>query len=448
VVFAEGLESIGDWCFQKCAALEEVQLPSTLKTIGDWAFDDCFALKKADLPEGLQSLGKYCFSGAAIVAVKIPKSLSVITKGSFYKCKRLAELHIPGNITKVEAEAFYGCSGLKTLTLEEGIQDIENNAFYECENVEGKLVVPRSMISVDIPYGSKIKELVIGSALENLSGFAKMFSNILPELEKVTLLEGVRSIPQDTFLDCNRLSCVELPNTLESIGEDAFQSCTALEKITIPGSVTAIHDCAFQYTDNLTEIRIGEGCEKIGADAFANTSEKRRVVYLPSTIQSLGNQAFRTWAATKVRSPKNTAIQQYCSADSTCYWEYIASEAEIRAEEERKLREQKAQQCAAAKQAAETANSLLQRAVSQKEMAEKNLVALRNQLAQQEQLLPTLTGLFAGGKRKKCQEQIDAIKCSIAGIERTIADSHQEIAKQSRALESARQKMQELSASL
>ena len=46
--------------FYNCAALQEIDIPSTTRSIGEWAFADCRALIRRSMPEGVQ-LGEGAF---------------------------------------------------------------------------------------------------------------------------------------------------------------------------------------------------------------------------------------------------------------------------------------------------------------------------------------------------------------------------------------------------
>lgn len=73
----EGLESIGEYAFYGCEALESINFPSTLKSIGEWAFCECKLLTEIVLPEGFEELGKFSFSGCnAVKKISIPSTLN------------------------------------------------------------------------------------------------------------------------------------------------------------------------------------------------------------------------------------------------------------------------------------------------------------------------------------------------------------------------------------
>ena len=52
--------------------------------------------------------------------------------------------------------------------------------------------------------------------------------------------EGVTSIGDHAFEDCDGVGYLIIPNSVTSIGEGAFIGCTGLWSITIPEGVTSI----------------------------------------------------------------------------------------------------------------------------------------------------------------------------------------------------------------
>lgn len=72
-------------------------------------------------------------------------------------------------------------------------------------------------------------------------------------LTSVDFGNSVAVIDESAFASCERLSSVELPNTLEEIRKYAFYN-SGLTSITIPSSVTSIGNYAFANCANLTTI--------------------------------------------------------------------------------------------------------------------------------------------------------------------------------------------------
>ena len=80
-----------------------------------------------------------------------------------------------------------------------------------------------------------------------------MFRNT--KLEKIVIPEGIETIGQGAFAECENLTSVTLPSTIRSIGDWAFQGCTNLTEVIIPESVTSIRfggfDGSFRYCSKL-----------------------------------------------------------------------------------------------------------------------------------------------------------------------------------------------------
>lgn len=62
--------------------------------------------------------------------------------------------------------------------------------------------------------------------------------------------EGVTSLGNSSFANCDKLTSVTLPSTLTYIGEDVFLNCR-ITSITIPSNVTTIEIYAFAGCSNL-----------------------------------------------------------------------------------------------------------------------------------------------------------------------------------------------------
>ena len=110
-------------------------------------------------------------------------------------------------------------------------------------------------------------------------------------IEKIVIDEGVTTIGDYAFIDCNNLTSVHLPNSLtkigvwafayceklkdivlpenlKSIGNFAFCNCTSLINIVIPNDVTTIEASTFEYCTSLENITLGDSVSRIEYDAF------------------------------------------------------------------------------------------------------------------------------------------------------------------------------------
>lgn len=78
----------------------------------------------------------------------------------------------------------------------------------------------------------------------------------------------VVSIAGFAFSGCNRLTSIEIPNTVTSIGSEAFNKCSNLTSIYIPNSVTSIKSYAFHSCKNLKSITIPNSVTDLSYSIF------------------------------------------------------------------------------------------------------------------------------------------------------------------------------------
>ena len=94
------------------------------------------------------------------------------------------------------------------------------------------------------------------------------WDDLLDQIEKVVIKNGVTSIGEDAFF-WSDITSVTIPNSVSSIGDSAFNRCYMLENVTIPDSVKSIGDYAFcSDGGGLKSVTIGIGVTSIGEGAF------------------------------------------------------------------------------------------------------------------------------------------------------------------------------------
>ena len=146
--------------------------------------------------------------------------------------------------------------------------------------------------------------------------------------------EGVTTLGQAAFDECEKLQTVELPSTLTVIGQWAFSGCADLTAIDIPDSVHTIGAAAFGHCDMLTSVTIPAGVTEILGSTFYTCDRLETVTLLgnittigdsafgycyklknftiPSTVTSIGKYAFRScWGLTEVTIPAGVKVVNY-----------------------------------------------------------------------------------------------------------------------------------------
>ncbi len=170
-----------------------------------------------------------------------------------------------------------------------------------------------------------VKKVLINNGVTSIGDFA--FSNC-ESITSITIPDGVTSIGYKAFYHCNSLPSITIPGSVTNIGEASFDYCNSLPSITvdssnsyfssadgvlfnkdrteliccpggksgvytIPNSVKSIDSYAFECCNNLTSITIGNNVTSIGYGAFINCNYITSIK-IPNSVTSIGDFAFYT----------------------------------------------------------------------------------------------------------------------------------------------------------
>lgn len=127
------------------------------------------------------------------------------------------------------------------------------------------------------------------------------------KLADIEVPEGITCIESGTFFNCVSLENVVLPKSLTSIADEldvywggdeddwhvisAFGGCISLRNITIPEGVTYIGGYAFCKCTGLSDVQIPESVTQIGYSVFNGCSSLTSVI-IPNSVESIGVAAF------------------------------------------------------------------------------------------------------------------------------------------------------------
>jgi hypothetical protein len=110
-------------------------------------------------------------------------------------------------------------------------------------------------------------------------------------IETVVIPDGVTSIGQYAFYDCDNLTEITIPDGVKTIGEAAFSDCVGLTKVTIGDGVTTIGVGAFGYCGALKAITIPDGVTTIESHAFYDCRALANAT-LGAGVTTIGDEAF------------------------------------------------------------------------------------------------------------------------------------------------------------
>ncbi len=187
-------------------------------------------------------------------------SVTKINSYAFYKNSKITSLKIGNSVTEIGSNAFEMCTNMSTIEVPDSVTKIGSGAFAYCSSLEkayykGNLSQWCNM-SIEYEQANPLfhaKEFYIDGKL--LSG-------------DITIPEGVTSIGDYAFYNCENLSGVLIHKSLINIGSGAFSNCKNLIKINIPNSVVSIGAYSFKECRSLERIIIPKTVDEVGNYAF------------------------------------------------------------------------------------------------------------------------------------------------------------------------------------
>lgn len=134
---------------------------------------------------------------------------------------------------------------------------------------------------------SGIKTVIFTGNMKEITGASFIFCN---KLEEISLPDGLEKIHFDAFRECENLKKVHFPNSLKEIASNAFYQCRALEIINYPLSLNLVGYNAFRET-SIKSITVPEGVTTYVGLTSCTALER---VSLPSSLREVSAQAFQS----------------------------------------------------------------------------------------------------------------------------------------------------------
>ncbi|MBN2108450.1 MAG: leucine-rich repeat domain-containing protein [Deltaproteobacteria bacterium] len=199
--------------FLGCDGLTNVTIPNSVTGIGDYAFNGCTGLTSVSIPGSVTSIGKQVFQNCTgLISATISDGVTTIASGMFDNCTGLTIVTIPGTVTSIGASAFFGCTGLSSVSIPASVTSIGGHAFAGCSGLTG----------IQVDAGN--------TAYSSQDG-------VLFSKDKTALIQYPSGKNDVEFI---------IPEGVTSIGDGAFYQCNGLISVTIPDSVTSMYGKVFK----------------------------------------------------------------------------------------------------------------------------------------------------------------------------------------------------------
>jgi len=267
---------IGNGAFEDCINLEKVYFNGTATQWSQIEFENAYAnplyyakefyinnqlVNDITIDNGTTQINAYAFSGVkSLKSVSIPASIETIGADAFSGCENLLKADLPEGITSIEGGAFLGCTQFCKVVIPDSVTAIGEGAFSECGLTSvtiGKGV--KEIGPAGFSRNNSLKEINYNATecadLEHSEALFFCFLDEVDESIEITATIGanVKRIPNNLFFNCFSLKNVyfEEGSVCTYIGEDAFDASEKLTTIEIPDSVTYMGEQSFQFATQL-----------------------------------------------------------------------------------------------------------------------------------------------------------------------------------------------------
>ncbi len=258
LVLNQGLKEIGEQAFYSCKRLSGLKVNCPDLKIGVFAFGYCTDLVSVDIDD-VYYIGEDAFRRCNSLKTVEAENVDYLGTGCFRMCPALTTVYISGSYNYVPADLFTGCSLLEDCILDgdfssdrvnmidgNEIKTINNSAFSGCAALPAP-IIPDGIVKIG-PY-----------AFNQCS-----FTNVY-------IPEGVKTVSEMAFYECESVKTISLSKTLEEIGFQAFAYCENIQSVTIPKNVKKLGIMSFYSCYKLSNVTLEEGgCETMGVLCFGN----------------------------------------------------------------------------------------------------------------------------------------------------------------------------------
>ena len=253
------LETIDNYAFYNCAALEQITIPETVTYLGRYAFYGCVGLDRLDIPATMDYIGISAFNGTNSMKI-------------FFESDTL-----PAN---VQVGWDMGIAGYFLAAKEFVVTDDWEYIVTHSGNAAlARYTGSAAKLTIDTVDGYRVEKIGAGCFEGNNT------------LTAVMLSASVREIDNYAFRNSSAIVTIPADAVLERIGDYAFRG-NATESLTLPDTVIYIGSSAFEDS-NLKKLDISKDStlQSIGDRAFCGSSIES--IYLPASTEKVGAEAFK-----------------------------------------------------------------------------------------------------------------------------------------------------------
>lgn len=250
------------------------------------------------------------------------ETYDVFSIGRAFIDSKGTSLEIENGVTTICNSAFENSSLLRKMTLPESMKAIGTNAFKSCNSLSHiwcKVVDPsvlkdyvdglpkNEMMTLYVankdtyknesyPWKALFKERIYQGEMKDTkdsdgnkyiyatdSKEATLFEVVNKNIEKVNFNVSsytMTGIDRQAFLNCSKITYIEVPEKVTAIGPNAFEKCSGLEEIKLPASLTMIGKDAFSGCSKLVRVESKiPTLFTIDDKLFSNANSNEKILY-------------------------------------------------------------------------------------------------------------------------------------------------------------------------
>lgn len=211
-------------------------------SIGEMAFSEN-SINVLDIPSSIEEIGSGAFMSTGLNSVRIEEGVKVIGEYAFSSNSYLSDVELPNSIEKIGSYAFNSCILVSKINIPKSLRELGYGAFAYCKNLSSSIEIPQGVTTI----------------------YDETFLNC-EKIPSVKLHSGINRIEEKAFMYCLELSEIEIFNG--TIGKMAFYGCEKLEKVTLNNGVTELLDASFAHCYALRKIVIPKSVLIVKYDAF------------------------------------------------------------------------------------------------------------------------------------------------------------------------------------
>ena len=289
---------LGDYAFFDVTTLEKITLPSTLQYISTCAFCNT-ALKSIAIPDGVETIYSGAFKNTPLSKVSFSSNsqLKIIDEYAFSDCLNLTKFVFPKSVFETRDGAFKNDVNLKTVIVlgEEGI-NASVNPFYAGDD--------SSKTYLTEIYGNDAKTDENGN---------KVWNGVL----RYANAYGITVVPLEDYVETPDGGSQTDSSNHGTWANGSWQYDDSTNRLFVTGNGEltstfktsdgkALNLASYLSNKALTSIVLTEGITGVGAGVFfTDYGIDVQSVSLPSTLTSIGSNAFRNIKAKKFKVSAN-----------------------------------------------------------------------------------------------------------------------------------------------